>query len=280
MTRDTLEDSMTTRISPIVSVDWLEERAGDADLVIADVRSFDSYRAGHIPGAIHADLATLRLGSSSPEAIAAWTGRLQSVVDTLGLEPEKTAVFHEDFSGTMAAYGVWLLDAAGFGNGVMLDGGISAWRASGHALTTDDQLPKSSLTSVQVDQSVLATAGQILGSLNNLDDTETYNGAPNLVDTRGANEYGMGSIPGAINVDWTRNLDAEGRFKPTEELAGMYAQTGLDPAVPVTSYCAGGFRAANTYVVLRALGYTGARNYAPSWAEWGQRPDTPIERHR
>lgn len=267
---------MTTRTSPIVSVDWLVARVGDADLVIADIRGLDSYRAGHIPGAIHADLSTLRLASSTPEAIAAWTARLQSVAGSLGLGPEKTVVFYEDFSGTMSAYGVWLLDAAGFGNGSMLDGGLQAWQGSGHPLATDDVRPQATSTPVQATQSVLATAGQILESLDRPDQQE----AMSLIDTRGANEYGLGSIPGAINVDWTRNLNADGRFKPVEELSEMYADAGLDPSEPVASYCAGGFRAANTYVVLRALGYGDARNYAPSWGEWGQRPDTPVERHR
>jgi thiosulfate/3-mercaptopyruvate sulfurtransferase len=172
--------------SPIVSVDWLEERAGDPDLIIADVRGFDAYRVGHIPGAIHADLTTLRLASSRPEAIAAWSGRLQSVVDALGLGPDKTVVFYEDFSGTMSAYGVWLLDAAGFGNGAMLDGGLRAWRGSGHPLATDDVLPQPTSTPIQPDRSVLATAGQILDSLNGPDPAASVN----LVDTRGANEFG------------------------------------------------------------------------------------------
>jgi len=269
---------MSTRTSPIVSVDWLQDQASDADLVIVDVRSLDAYRAGHIPGAIHADLATLRLPSSRPEAVAAWTGRLQSVVDTLGLGSGKTVVFYEDFSGTMSAYGVWLLDAAGFGNGSMLDGGVQAWHGSGHPLATDEIRPEPTSSPIRADQAVLATAEEILDSLNGADTAAGR--SANLVDTRGASEYGMGSIPGAVNIEWTRNLEADGRFKPIEELREIYTDAGIEPSEPVASYCAGGFRAANTYVVLKALGYRDARNYAPSWGEWGQRPDTPIERHR
>lgn len=265
---------MTALPSPIVTVDWLRDHTGEADLVIVDVRAEDAYRAGHIPGAIHADLAVLRLTSSTPETIAAWTGRLQSLVDSLGLGTGGTVVFYEDISGTMAAYGVWLLDAAGLRNGSMLDGGLRAWLTAGYPLATDDVRPRATSTPVQPDASVLATAAQILDSLNGAAT------ATKLVDTRGANEFGMGSIPGAVNVEWIRNLDAEGRFKPVTELAELYAGTGLAASEPVATYCAGGFRAANTYVVLKALGYAAARNYAASWGEWGSRPDTPVERHR
>jgi thiosulfate/3-mercaptopyruvate sulfurtransferase len=65
-----------------------------------------------------------------------------------------------------------------------------------------------------------------------------------------------------------------------EELESLYAHAGLEKETPVASYCAAGIRAANTYVVLKALGYDDVRNYAPSWGEWGTRPDTPVARHK
>ena len=45
----------------------------------------------------------------------------------------------------------------------------------------------------------------------------------------------------------------------------------------VVTYCASGYRAARTYVVLRALGYPGVRNYAASWNEWGWHADLPVD---
>jgi len=265
---------MPTLSSPIVSVDWLTTRIGDPALVVVDVRAHDAYRVGHIPGAIHADLSVLRLSSSAPEVIAAWAERLQAVVDALGFGPEQTVVFYEDISGTMAAYGVWLLDAAGFGNGAVLDGDLSHWRQSRHQLDIGNVPPRPTSAAIAPNISVIATAEGILDSLNGSDE------AVNLVDSRAAHEFAMGSIPGAVNVEWSRHLNADGAFKPLDDLEAIYAATGLDKSEPVASYCAAGFRAANTYVVLKALGYDAARNYAPSWGEWGTRPDTPVERHR
>ena len=43
------------------------------------------------------------------------------------------------------------------------------------------------------------------------------------------------------------------------------------------TYCQGGYRAANSYLALRLLGYPRVRMYIGSWKEWGDREDLPIE---
>jgi thiosulfate/3-mercaptopyruvate sulfurtransferase len=129
-----------------------------------------------------------------------------------------------------------------------------------------------STTPIAPRPAVIATADDILADL------AAESGSTQRIDTRAAQEHAAGAIPGAVHIDWTSHLDpATGAFKPLDELAAMYDAAGLDPEQETTSYCAGGFRAANTYVVMRALGFAHARNYAPSWSEWGMRPDTPKE---
>jgi thiosulfate/3-mercaptopyruvate sulfurtransferase len=240
--------------------------------MIADVRPYEAYRSGHIPGAIHADLSLLRLSSSSEAAIQAWTERLEEIVRAYGFGPGKAVVFYEDYSGTTAAYGVWALDAAGFGNGAMLDGGLRAWHEAGLPVADDDVSPIAGNATIQPSRSVVETAEGILASLGD------KAGETQLVDARASHEHAMGAIPGAVTIDWVTHLDDAGAFKPLAELDQLYSGAGLDKEKPVASYCAAGFRAANTYVVLKALGYRDARNYAPSWGEWVQRPDTPVER--
>jgi 3-mercaptopyruvate sulfurtransferase SseA len=86
-----------------------------------------------------------------------------------------------------------------------------------------------------------------------------------------------GAIPGAVHLEWTNNLQADGRFKPEAELRAMYEALGVTPDREVMTYCQGGYRAAHAYLALRILGYPNVRNYTGSWKEWGDRVEAPIE---
>lgn len=257
--------------APIVSPAWLRDHRDDTGVLMIDVRARDAYDDGHIPGALHLDLSLNRLASSDPGAIERWIDGLQHTIRTAGIGADRHVVFYEDISGTMAAYGVWLLDAAGLRNGAMLDGGFSAWTRKGGAVSTDPVVPTPAGTTIQPDPRVLATADQIL--------TDLEGGSPGAkrVDARAASEVARGAIPGAVHLDWSAHLDKQGAFRPLDELDRTYQSLGLKKDDRVASYCAGGIRAANTYVVLKALGYENVQNYAPSWGEWGTREDAPVE---
>ena len=106
-----------------------------------------------------------------------------------------------------------------------------------------------------------------------------------ILDTRSDGEYcgtlvraaRGGAVPGAVHIEWTRNLSPDGRFKPAAELRKMYEAAGVTPDREVITYCHGGYRAAHSYLALRLLGYPKVRNYIGSWKEWGDRTDLPIE---
>ncbi len=257
--------------SPIVSPAWLRDHRDDTGARVIDVRARDAYHDGHIPGALNLDLSLNRLTSSDPGVIERWIDGLRRMVQMAGIEADQHVVFYEDISGTMAAYGVWLLDAAGLRNGAMLDGGFSAWTREGGPVSTDSVAATPSETTIQPDLRVLATVEQILNDL------EGGSTGAKRVDARSATEVARGAIPGAVNLDWSAHLDDQGAFRPLDELDRTYQSLGLKKDDRVASYCAGGIRAANTYVVLKALEYENVQNYAPSWGEWGTREDTPVE---
>jgi thiosulfate/3-mercaptopyruvate sulfurtransferase len=106
-----------------------------------------------------------------------------------------------------------------------------------------------------------------------------------ILDVRSFGEYSgaekrgsrAGCIPGAVNIEFSENLAADGRLKPAAQLTAMYLSKDITPDKEVICYCQGGFRSAQTYLTLKVLGYPRVRNYLGSWVEWADRTDLPVQ---
>lgn len=261
----------------IVTPEWLNAHLGDPNVRVVDTRTAEKYAAGHIPGAVVVDVFALRCADTSPEGLQAWTALMEESFSAAGIAAGQTVVCYEDNSGSMSTRGVWALAYLGHDGARLLDGGLKAWQAAGYPLSTEPPQVARTTFRARPRPDELATYQDVLGRLND--------GATDVVDVRNAGEYAGteirsargGRVPGAVHLDWVQNLDADGRLKSAAELEAMYAGLGLDREREVITYCQGGYRAANTWLVLRMLGYPRVRNYLGSWGEWGNREGLPIE---
>ena len=245
--------------------------------LLLDLRPPEAYTEGHIPGAIHLDLWGVSLIDTDPAPLKAFMWMIEHVLATHGVDASTPVVVYDEQSGIRAARAFWFLEYFGHPNVQLIDGGFTAWTAGGFDVTRDAVPPPKSAWTGQRQAHTLATWREVRCALSKQDVV--------ILDTRSDEEYcgtmvrakRGGAIPGAVHIEWTRNLTANGDFKPARELRKMYEDAGVTHNREVITYCQGGYRAAHSYLALRLLGYPRVRTYVGSWKEWGDREELPVE---
>jgi thiosulfate/3-mercaptopyruvate sulfurtransferase len=246
--------------------------------LVLDLRPAEQFAVGHLPGALHLDLWGLSLIDTSEAPLRAFMWMIGHLFSLRGVTPGRPVVVYEQDSGMRAARALWFLEYLGHPRAFILDGGLNAWTRAGLEVTSAVVAPTPSDWHGTPDPARIASWRDVLDRLGKADTT--------IIDTRSDEEYFAeavrakrgGAIPGAVHLEWKKNLAADGRFKSADELRAMYAAAGVTPDREAVTYCQGGYRAAHAYVALRILGFPRVRNYTGSWKEWGDREDLPLER--
>ncbi|MBI2731768.1 MAG: sulfurtransferase [Aquabacterium sp.] len=280
--------------SPLISANDLQQALSraDQDWLPIDCRfnlgntgaGETAYGQGHLPGALYAhldrDLSGPKTGHNgrhplpSPEAF-------ERTVQSWGIAPGTRVVAYDDAGGMFAARLWWLLRWAGFEQVQVLDGGWQAWQAAQGAVDTHAATRTPSVFQItpRTDWVVGATDVQaLLGQVERqvLIDArapDRFRGENETMDPVG------GHIPGARNRFFQLNLQADGRFKPADQLKAEFE--ALLPTTPldvVVHQCGSGVTACHNLLAMAQAGLPPTRLYAGSWSEWCADPSRPVER--
>ncbi len=257
----------------LISTSELNSILNEPDIIIADTRSFKEYAEGHIPGAVNLDLFAFHWIDTTKQGIQNFNNQTQNLLSILGVTPEKKVVFYDSISGMLAARGVWMLLYFSHHNVMMLDGGITKWQKEHLPIETKLNGFKPSNFRGKVNSDIIIGFEEIRDNLQNL----------KIIDARSSGEYDgsiiraaqSGHIPNSINIDWNLNIESDGTFKSDDELSKLY-QISKDSQI--VTYCQGAYRAANSFLALKKLGYENVQVYLGSWGEWGNNLELPIEK--
>ncbi|MGV7226847.1 MAG: sulfurtransferase [Nitrosopumilus sp.] len=257
----------------LISTSELNSILNDSNIIIVDTRSFKEYSEGHIPGAVHLDLFAFHWIDTTKEGIDNFNKQTQNLLSFLGVTSEKKVVFYDSVSGMLAARGVWMLMYFSHQNVSMLNGGITKWKKECLSLERKPNGFKPSKFEGKINPNIISGFEYIKDNLNNL----------KILDARSTGEYDgttiraaqSGHIPNSVNVDWNQNVAKDGTLKNDEELSKMY---DYPKDTEIVTYCQGAYRAANSFLALKKLGFTNVKVYLGSWGEWGNKQELPVEK--
>jgi len=226
-----------------------------------------SYLQGHLPGAVYVSLED-ELSDHSVTGRGRHplpSGRsVEAAARRWGVRQGVPTVVYDDWNRAGSARAWWVLRWAGLSRVSILEGGLQAWTATGHPLSTDE--PEVAPGDVELGS----------GGMPELDaDAAAALAARGLlVDARDAAAYRDGHIPGARNVPSQGVLSADGTLGDRDEVRAQYGVITAGAPVPGLS-CGGGVAGAFAVAALAHTGVT-APLYVGSFSAWSADPDRSV----
>jgi len=259
----------------------IAERLDEPGLQVVFVGEPQVFATAHLPGASHIEYGSLNATRPPAGGLLPSMQALAQVLGAAGITPETHVVAYDASGNAQASRLIWTLECLGHDAATLLNGGLAAWmdekRAVESGMSTSAR-PAAPYPAELRKPEAIASRHYIL---EHLEDAQTV-----ILDARSPGEYSgevvraakSGHIPGAINLEWTQNFDADNamRLKPREALKAMYEDLGVTPDKEVIAHCQTHHRSALTCLVLRYLGYPRVRGYDGSWSEWGNQADSPV----
>ena len=244
----------------------------------------EAYAAGHLPGAVFADMETELSGAKRGED-GVFRGRhplpsKEALVETLrgwGVNDGSQVVAYDAHGGMYAARLWWLLRWLGHEAAAVLDGGLPAWQAIGQPVVTEvvSGKPRGSIEA-RAPFVPTVTVAEVLENIKSARRTvvdaraaDRFRGENETIDPVG------GHIPGARNRFFKDNLQADGRFKAAAQLREEFGAVIEDPSNAIMQ-CGSGVTACHNLLALEVAGLKGAALYPGSWSEWSADPSRPV----
>jgi thiosulfate/3-mercaptopyruvate sulfurtransferase len=270
-------------MNPIITPNQLLEAVQTNAIVLVDATNsptaFQNYQQSHLQGALFVDvnsqLADIKedvsIGGRHPLPTV---DQFSKSLTDLGVTPETWVVVYDDKNGANAAARFWwMLRSIGHQKVQVLSGGIQAAIQAGFPTSSAVEVP------TQVESYPVQDWQWPTIDLEGMDDMIQKDNFL-VIDVRESQRFKgetepidlvAGHIPGATNIPFTTNLDADGLFLSPEELKEKYQKafenTDSDNRVV---HCGSGVTACHTLLAMAVAGLPIPQLYVGSWSEWSR----------
>lgn len=268
---------------PIITPNQLLEAVQTNAIVLVDATNsptaYQNYQQSHLLGTLFVDVNTqladikedVSIGGRHPLPTVE---QFSKTLSHLGITPETWVVVYDDKYGANAAARFWwMLRSIGHEKVQVLSGGIQAAIQAGFPTSSVVEVP------TQVESYPIQSWQWSTIDLQGMDDMIQKDNFI-VIDVRESQRYRgetepidlvAGHIPGATNIPFTTNLDANGFFLPTEELKTKYQKAFENiPDDNRVVHCGSGITACHTLLALAIADIPMPKLYAGSWSEWSR----------
>jgi thiosulfate/3-mercaptopyruvate sulfurtransferase len=273
----------------LVSTDWLADHLRDQNVIAVDGSYFlptqgrdarAEYRDGHIPGAVFFDIEAISDDSTDLPHMLPGPTHFGQAVGALGIGDGDTVVVYDNAGLYSAARVWWTFRIFGAKNVFILDGGLPKWKSERRPLQKGDAERPPKTFTAEMNVGAVATLADVRMALT--DDSAQ------IVDARSPERFAgkapeprpdlrSGHMPRSFNVPYGRLIE-NGRLASRERIEAAFKDAGVDLDQPIITSCGSGVTAAILTLALESIGKEPKGLYDGSWAEWGSRPDLPVER--
>ena len=274
----------------LVSTDWLADHLHDRNVIAVDSSYFlpgqprdahAEYRDGHIPGAVFFDIDKIADDFSDLPHTLPGPTHFGEAVGALGIGDGDTVVVYDSvrpvFGGTgmvdvpdlrreESFYPRWRPAKV---EGRRPSAGKGRCQAAGQKVQCRDECRRGG-------DAIRHAHGAVID-----DNTQ-------IVDARSAGRFAgkepeprpglrPGHMPRAFNLPYSQLIE-NGQLMSRARIEAAFKNAGVDLEKPIITTCGSGVTAAILTLALESIGKQPQGLYDGSWAEWGERPDMPVER--
>jgi len=274
---------------PIVCTDWLARhlrepwvRVVDASMYLPNAgrNAHEEFLAGHIPGAVFADLGWLSDERAPYPHTVPRADTFAMRAGSLGIGSAHAVVIYDTSGQNFSAPRLWwMLRTFGHQEVSVLDGGMKKWIAEGREIETI--LPE--VTRAALEAHLDTTRLRDIAAMR----ANVVSHQEQVIDARSPGRFEAtepepragvrgGHIPGSVNIHYASLVNGDGTLRSREELERIVKSAGVDTNAPIVASCGTGVTACAVVLALDVLGVSNTAVFDGSWTEWGSATDTPI----